>query len=121
MLETIREYGAERLAERAEVGEIRRRHAVYYCDLMIDAGPKLLTRDQLGWLRALQDDRDNILAALHYWCDAQDASRAIALAVWVASLAFLLGNHADITEWIAQAVAVPGDADPGLRTAAETM
>jgi predicted ATPase/DNA-binding SARP family transcriptional activator len=121
MLETIREYGAEKLAEHAEVGEVRRRHAVYYSDLMTEAGPKLLTRDQLSWLQAVQDDRDNILAALRYWCDAEDASRAIALAVQVSCVAFLLGNHADITDWVTQALAVPGEADPVLRTVAEAM
>jgi predicted ATPase/DNA-binding SARP family transcriptional activator len=121
MLETIREYGAEKLAEHAEAAEVRRRHATYYCDLMIESGPKLLTRDQLTWLRAVHDDRDNILAALRYWCDAQDASRAITLAMWLSSLSFLSGNHADIAELIAPAVAVPGQADPGLRTVAEAL
>jgi predicted ATPase len=121
MLETIREYGVEKLAARAEVGEVRRRHAVHYSDLMTEAGPKLLTRDQLTWLRVVQDDRDNILAALRYWCDAEDAERAIALAVWLSLVAFLLGNPADITEWITQAIAVPGEADPALRTVAEAL
>jgi predicted ATPase/DNA-binding SARP family transcriptional activator len=126
MLETIREYGAEKVAERAvrgapELAEVRRRHAAYYSDLMQEALPHILTRDQLTWLRAVQPDRDNILAALHYWCDAQDAARATALAVSVSCLAFLLGNHADLSEWVAQAVAVPGDADPDLRTMAEAL
>jgi len=121
MLETIREYGAEKLAERAEVGEVRRRHAEYYSDLMNEAAPHLLTRDQLAWLKPVQADRDNILAALHYWCDAQDAARAIALAVSLSGLAFLLGNHADITELVGQAVAVPGEADPDLRTMADAL
>ncbi|HEY6791081.1 MAG TPA: BTAD domain-containing putative transcriptional regulator, partial [Trebonia sp.] len=126
MLETIREYGAEKLAERAvrgapEPAEGRRRHAEYYSGLMEEALPHILTRDQIPWLRAVQPDRDNILAALHYWCDAQDAARAIALAVSVSCLAFLLGNHADISEWVAQAVAVPGEADPDLRTTAEAL
>jgi predicted ATPase/DNA-binding SARP family transcriptional activator len=121
MLETIREYGAEKLAERAEVGEVRRRHAEYYSDLMNEAAPHLLTRDQVTWLKAVQADRDNILAALHYWCDAQDAARAIALAVSLSGMAFLLGNHSDITELIGQAVAVPGEADPDLRTMADAL
>jgi predicted ATPase/DNA-binding SARP family transcriptional activator len=121
MLETIREYGAEKLADRAEVGEVRRRHAAYYSDFMAEAAPWLLTRDQLGWLKAIQADRDNILAALHYWCDAQDAARAIAVAVSVSSLAFLLGDHAEIGELIGQAIAVPGEADPDLRTIAQTL
>jgi len=121
MLETIREYGADKLAERGEADEARRRHAAYYSDLMNEALPNLLTRDQLAWLKAVEADRDNILAALRHWCDAQDAARALALAVSVSILAFLLGNHADIAEWIGQAIAVPGEADPNLRTAAEAM
>jgi predicted ATPase/DNA-binding SARP family transcriptional activator len=121
MLETIREYGAEKLADRAEVGEVRRRHAAYYADLMAEAAPWLLTRDQLSWLKAVAADRDNILAALHYWCDVQDAAHAIALAVSVSGLAFLLGDHAEIGELIGQAVAVPGEADPDLRTMADAL
>jgi predicted ATPase/DNA-binding SARP family transcriptional activator len=121
MLETIREYGTEKLAERGEVGEVRRRHAGHYSDLMSEAAPHLLTRDQLTWLKVAQADRDNMLAALRYWCDAQDAARAIALAVTLSGLAFLLDNHEDIAELISQAVAVPGEADPDLRTVADTL
>jgi predicted ATPase/DNA-binding SARP family transcriptional activator len=121
MLETIREYGTEQLAERGEVDEVRRRHAEYYSDLMNEAAPRLLTRDQLTWLKAVEADHDNILAALHYWCDARDAARAIALAVSVATLAFLLGNYADISEQISQATAVPGEADPDQRTIADVL
>ncbi|MGD0560158.1 MAG: BTAD domain-containing putative transcriptional regulator [Streptosporangiaceae bacterium] len=118
MLETIREYGAEKLADRAEV---RRRHALYYSDLMIKAGPLLLSRDQVRWLQVVRDDHDNILAALRHWCDTQEAARAISLAVWLSAAALVLGNYADIDEWVAQAVAVPGESDPNLRTVAEAL
>ena len=134
MLETIREYGAERLAERAvhgppgtaagatsELAQVRRRHAAYYSGLMNEAVPHLLTEDQVRWMRALGADRDNILAALRFWCDVQDAQQAIALAVSVATMALLLGNHADIAELIDQAVIVPGEADPDLRTIADVL
>jgi predicted ATPase/DNA-binding SARP family transcriptional activator len=121
MLETIREYGAEKLADRAEAAEVRRRHAEYYSEFMAEATPWLLTRDQLSWLKAVEADRDNILAALRYWCDARDAARAIDLAVTFSGPAFLLGNHADIAELVGQAVAVPGEADPDLRTMADAL
>jgi tetratricopeptide (TPR) repeat protein len=88
---------------------------------MDEAVPHLLTRDQVRWLTALDADQDNILAALRCWCDAGDAGRAIALAVSVATRAFLLGNHADISELISEAVVVPGEADPNLRTIADTL
>jgi predicted ATPase/DNA-binding SARP family transcriptional activator len=121
MLETIREYGAERLARRGEVGALRRRHAAHYTALMAEGAPRLLTRDQLSWLAALRADRDNILAALRYWCDAGDAANAISLAVSLAMMSLLLGNDSDVVEWIAEALAVPGEADPGLRTIAEAV
>jgi predicted ATPase/DNA-binding SARP family transcriptional activator len=121
MLETIREYGAEKLAARGEVGELRRRHAAHYTALMGQAAPRLLTRDQLSWLTVLRADRDNILAALRYWCDADDAENALSLAVSLAVMALLFGNSSDVAEWIGEALAVPGEVDAGLRTVAETF
>jgi predicted ATPase/DNA-binding SARP family transcriptional activator len=121
MLETIREYGAEKLAARGEVGELRRRHAAHYTSLMREAAPRLLTRDQLSWLTVLRADRDNILAALRYWCDADDAGNALSLAVSLAIMAMLLGNESDMAAWVGEALAVPGEADAGLRTIAEAM
>jgi predicted ATPase/DNA-binding SARP family transcriptional activator len=121
MLETIREFGSERLAARGEVPELRRRHAAYYSDLMASVAPKLVTRDQLTWLRVIEAERDNILAALHYWCDTGDAERALSLAVSASTLALLLGNNADMAAWIGEALAVAGPADPELRTIAEAL
>ena len=121
MLETIREYGAEKLAGRGEAGERRLRHAAHYTGLMREAGPRLLTRDQLSWLTPLRDDRDNILAALRYWCDTGEAGNALSLAESLSIMTLLLGNEADMAEWLAEALAVPGEADAGLRTVAEAL
>jgi predicted ATPase/DNA-binding SARP family transcriptional activator len=121
MLETIREYGAEKLAARGEVGELRRRHAAHYSGLMREAAPRLLTGDQLSQLTVLRADRDNILAALRYWCDADEAGNALCLVVSLAVMALLFGNDSDIAEWIGEALAVPGEADAGLRAIAEAF
>ena len=51
MLETIREYGIERLAERgASWRRSRQAHARYFADLATEAEPHLRSRDQLPWL-----------------------------------------------------------------------
>jgi predicted ATPase/DNA-binding SARP family transcriptional activator len=121
MLETIREFGAERLAGRGEVGELRRRHAAHYSALMAEAAPRLLTRDQLDWLDVLRADRDNIVAALRYWCDTEEAEEALRLAVSLSIMALLLGNETDMAEWVRDALAVPGEAEPNLRTMAEAL
>jgi predicted ATPase len=121
MLETIREYSAERLAERGETDELRRRHARHYSTLMHEAAPELLTRDQLSWVTRLRADRDNILAALRYWCEAGEADNALGLAVSLSLMALLLGNDTDIAEWTDEALAVPGGTDTGLRVIAEAV
>jgi predicted ATPase/DNA-binding SARP family transcriptional activator len=123
MLETVREYGSEQLAGRGELGELLGRHAVHYSALMAEAAPRLLTRDQVTWLPVVKADRDNILAALRYWCDAGDAWQALTLAVGVSGMALLLGNYSDITDWVGQALEVPADIGAGedLRTIAEAL
>jgi predicted ATPase/DNA-binding SARP family transcriptional activator len=126
MLETIREYGAEKLAGRGvggapELSVLRQRHAAHYTALMLEAAPILLTRDQVHWLAPLRADGDNTLAALHYWCETGDAENALTLALSLAIMALLLGNDTDTAEWTAEALAVPGDADAGLRTIAEAV
>ena len=123
MLETVREYGSEQLAGRGELAELLRRHAVHYSALMAEAAPRLLTRDQVTWLPVVRADRDNILAALRYWCDVGDAWQALSLAVGVSGMAMLLGNYSDITNWVGQALAVPADVAAGedLRTVAEAL
>ena len=88
---------------------------------MREAAPRLLTRDQLSWLAVLRADRDNILAALRYWCDADDAGNALSLAISLSVMALLLGNDTEMAEWIGDALAVPGEADPALRAMAEAL
>jgi tetratricopeptide (TPR) repeat protein len=123
MLETVREYGSERLADRGELAELLRRHAEHYAALMAKAAPLLLTRDQVTWLPVVQADRDNILAALRYWCDAGDAWQALSLALGISGMALLLGSYSDITDWVGQALEVSTDAAAGeqLRTIAEAL
>jgi hypothetical protein len=124
MLETIREYGAEKVTARGEAGELRRRHAAHYSALMREAAPRLLTRDQLSWLTALRADRDNLLAALRYWCEVGDAGNALSLAVSLAvatllgndpDMALLPGHNPDMAGWIGEALAVPEEADADHR------
>ena len=77
----------------------------------------------MTWLPVVKADRDNILAALRYWCDVGDAWQALTLAVGVSGMAMLLGNYSDITDWVGQALAVPADVGAGeeLRTIAEAL
>ena len=69
LLETIREYAAERLAEAGEADRIARAHAGYLTDLAEQAEPELRGDGQARWLPRLAAERDDIDAALA-WCTA---------------------------------------------------
>jgi predicted ATPase/DNA-binding SARP family transcriptional activator len=121
MLETIREYGIERLSERGELVGLRVRHAEYFGRLLQDAEPELISAGQLPWLDRLADERDNILAALRFRCDRGDADAALRLAIGLGEFAMLLGHHSDISTWMAEALAVPGGEDDSLRWIATAL
>jgi predicted ATPase/DNA-binding CsgD family transcriptional regulator len=66
MLETIREFGQERLVARGSADEARARHARYFLQLAIDTGPALVGPDQVRWLNMLETELDNIRLALDW-------------------------------------------------------
>jgi predicted ATPase len=67
MLETIREFVAERLAARPDVAEIRRRHADYYRTLAEKAGPPLRRGAHNEWARRLEVEAGNLAAAVRWY------------------------------------------------------
>ena len=69
LLETIREYALERLAESGEETHVRQRHAEYYLSLAKEADPHLRTAEQLAWLERLEEERGNFRAALKWFVD----------------------------------------------------
>jgi predicted ATPase len=73
MLETIHEYATEKLQESGEAQDLYRAHALYFMRLVEEAEPKLRGEEQLEWLTKLDDEHDNIRAALA-WSSAS-ASR----------------------------------------------
>jgi predicted ATPase/class 3 adenylate cyclase len=84
MLDTIREFAAERLVESGEADEIERRHSVTYLALGESLTPRLTGEDQRRWLGRLERDHDNIRAVLDRAVAAGDGPTAIRLgfAMW---------------------------------------
>lgn len=64
LLETVRAYARERLQASGDLAETLRRHAQHYHAFAEDAEARLTSADQSFWLRQLQDDYDNLRAAL---------------------------------------------------------
>jgi predicted ATPase/DNA-binding SARP family transcriptional activator len=85
MLETVRAFCAERLAEAGEADQLRRAHTTYFLEFAWTASDHLRCAEQLHWLRRLDAERDNLHAALRRATAAGDASDAAGL---VAALSF---------------------------------
>src|SRR6266480_7243552 len=81
MLETIRDYGLERLAMNAEMEATRQAHAAYYLALAEDAEPQLLSNQQVTWLERLDREHENLRAALHWLLEHGEAEQNMEMAL----------------------------------------
>jgi tetratricopeptide (TPR) repeat protein len=111
MLETLREYGVERLAERGELTGVRELAARHIAALVAGTDPLLRTADQLPALRLLRAEYDNALTALRHLCDSGDGPAAVRLALDLCWYWQILGYHAEAVFWLREALAAPGEHD----------
>src|SRR6266508_3428727 len=66
LLETIRQYAGEKLAESGEVDESRNRHLHYFVQWAENAQPRLFRPEQFAWFNRFEAEHDNIRAALEW-------------------------------------------------------
>ena len=84
LLETIRQYALDQLLQvggEAAAGELRRAHAEYFSQYATRCSPHLVVADQGRWLKTLDFDGGNLLAALRFFVAAREPSKALALVV----------------------------------------
>ena len=109
MLETLREYGIERLVDQGVVQEVRAAHVAYFLAMAEWAEPRLRRPEQLETLARLDAEHDNLLAALRFAADASDADSAVRLAAALGWYWTLRGAHQEAAVRIGAALDVPGD------------
>lgn len=109
LLETIKAYGLERLAEAGETELVRRSHAEYFLGLAEAAEPHLRTADQLHWLELLDADRENLHAAVRASITLGDAAVAVRLVAALGWYFNLRANRSEGYELASEALKLPGD------------
>lgn len=80
MLETIREYGLECLAASGEMEETCRAHALYYLRFAEEAESKLRGPQQTRWVGRLEQEQDNMRAALQWTLEHEEWRLALCMA-----------------------------------------
>ena len=129
MLETIREFGREKLAQTGDLEAAQRAHAHYYLSLAETAEPLLAGREQKNWLQRLERERDNFRAALRWGFDSHETDERAASSIrpgvsFILRLAgaltpfwFLRGHWSEGRRWLEAAISASAHAtaDKALR------
>jgi predicted ATPase/DNA-binding CsgD family transcriptional regulator len=109
MLETIRDYGLERLALNGEMEATRQAHAAYYLALAEEAEPQLLNNHQSMWLEQLDREHENLRAALHWLLeqdeDGQNMEMALRMGAALEQFWVVRGYHSEGRAFLDRALA----------------
>jgi predicted ATPase/DNA-binding CsgD family transcriptional regulator len=119
MLETIREFGIEGLAEAGEEHATRDRHLAYFTRWAKEVQPRLAGPEQADALDRLDAELDNFRAALAWAIEGRDAAAALDLGGALLHLWGMRGHLRTESVWLERALAVAAesesDIDPALR------
>jgi predicted ATPase/class 3 adenylate cyclase/DNA-binding CsgD family transcriptional regulator len=85
MLETVRAYGLEVLKASGEMEGTRQAHAEYYVRLAEEAEPELTGQAQGVWFERLEQELDNLRAALMWSLERGEAGQRVEMALRCAS------------------------------------
>jgi predicted ATPase/DNA-binding SARP family transcriptional activator len=115
MLDTIKEYARDRLAETGESDLARHAHLAYFTGLAETAEPHLRRAEQLEWLATLEAEHDNIGSAMRGALAAGEAHTAMRLAAAAGYYWWLSGHRAEGIELIIAATKTPGEVTDEIR------
>jgi predicted ATPase len=121
MLEIVREYALERLAASGEGDETRRRHLEHFVDFSEQAEPQLAGGNEIEWLARVENEHDNLRAALAYAVQTADSSSALRLVRGIRRFWHIHGYLAEGRQALESALAITPDVPSELRANALNM
>ncbi|BBX74102.1 BTAD domain-containing putative transcriptional regulator [Mycobacterium shinjukuense] len=107
LLETLRSYGRERLAEKGISGQVAMRHVAYFTELAERAGAGMQSPQEGEWVERMLPDYDNLRAAFEHAMDQHTIDLGLRL---VAAVPELIGWRIyEVAGWAERVIEV---ADP---------
>lgn len=108
MLETIREYALEQLAQRGEEEQLRQQHAAYYMALAEKAEAQLTGAQQVEWFHRLEREHNNIRAIMNWALAGANKKAEVALRIGGALWRFWAarGYLSEGRQWLEEALAI---------------
>ena len=100
LLETIRQYAAEKLEHSGGTAAVRTRHRDWYAGFAEAAEPDLRGPHQAAWFDRLEREHDNLRAALEWCRTTEDASTGLRLAGALSRFWYVRGYLGDGRAWL---------------------
>lgn len=104
MLDTIREFGHEKLVEHGELDISRKAHAAYYLQLVEDAEPELQGGSEAAWLHRLGEEHANLNAAYSYFAEIGDGVSMSRMSSALRRFWYVRGDFLEGQAWLKQAL-----------------
>ena len=119
MLETMRQYATERLAESGETDRLRQSHAGFFLALAEQAEPRLFGPEQDAWFARLETEHSNLRIALEWLAAQEDAAQGLRLAGALWRFWEVRGHLAEGRSWLSEMLRLAGpDAEAAARAKA---
>jgi tetratricopeptide (TPR) repeat protein len=103
MLETLQQYGQERLAEHGEVERLNRSHSEFFVSFAQEASPRLRGREQQIWQTRLAQDVSNLRLALQ-WSAHHDPDASLRLIIALTYFWYIAGLVEEGDGWLKRAL-----------------
>lgn len=109
LLETVREYARERLAESEDELAVRIRHRDYFLALAEQAEPKmLLGAEQAEWLQRLDDEHENLRMALEFSVAKGQSVASLRFCGTLRRFWFMRGHLSEGRQWCVRVLGMQG-------------
>ena len=118
-LQTLWQYGRDRLDESGEADALCARHGAYYRQMAQDAHEGLRGATGPMWRERLTSELGNLRAALDWFIARGDADAALSLASGMAWLWFINSDLAEGARWLGDALGATGPRCPELAATAQ--
>jgi DNA-binding CsgD family transcriptional regulator/tetratricopeptide (TPR) repeat protein len=118
LLEVIRAFAAEQLAESGELAEARKRHALYYTEFCEQARAQQYGPHLAVWARRVDPETGNLRAA-RAWCGENPAQSTLGLRLAAAAYGYwhIYGRLSEGVDWLESELATDGGPDRARATA----
>ena len=107
LLETLRQYGRERLVTRGEAEALYVRHFAHFRALAEEAEPQLRRAEQAAWQDSLSLDHENFVQALGWALESGEAQEGLRMAGALGAYWWRRGSFGEGQRWLNALLALP--------------